>query len=126
MVNCPKCGAAVREGKAFCHNCGSPMNAAMRRREEPQPDFGATIPEPPPRRAPTPSASAPITEIQPAGTETAPANFAPQPAAQVAFPTPSAAPPDGKRRTSRKIGCGFVLLLLFLTFVVFVIAISLD
>jgi hypothetical protein len=93
MVNCPKCGAGVREEKAFCHNCGAPMDAAMRQREEPQPDFGATMLEPP----------------------------------RVALPSSPVAPePDGRRKSSRKIGFGFVILLLFLMFVVFVLAVVLD
>lgn len=124
MVNCPKCGAAVREEKAFCHNCGSPMDAAMRRREEPQPDFGATAREPPTRRDAPPAASPPITEIQPTGRATT--TIAHQPEAHAASHLPSAAQPTGKRQTSRKIGFGFVLLLLFLMFVVFVLALWLD
>jgi hypothetical protein len=133
MVNCPKCGAGVREEKAFCHNCGSPMDAAMRQREEPQPDLGATIIEPPrPRTAQTFVPPA-ITEIQPTGRETAPVNAAPvntahQPApARVALSMPPDAPPVGKRKSSRKkIGFGFVLLLLFLMFAVFVLALVID
>ena len=27
-MNCPKCGAAVRDGSAFCMNCGQPLRAA--------------------------------------------------------------------------------------------------
>jgi hypothetical protein len=113
MVNCPKCGAEVREEKAFCHNCGSPMNAAMRQREEPQPDFGA---------AQQPFVPPAITEVQQAVSENLPV-AAPQPAA---LPLPSGAQPGGGRRPSRKIGFGFVLLLLFLMFIVFVIALWLD
>lgn len=123
MVNCPKCGAAVREEKAFCHNCGAPMDAAMRQREEPLPDFGATILEPP-RRAAQPFVPPAITEVQPAGRATAP--VAHQPAARAALPLPPAAQPFSKPKRSRKIGFGFVLLLLFLMFVVFVLAIVLD
>ena len=133
MVNCPKCGAGVREEKAFCHNCGAPMDAAMRQREEPQPDFGATIIEPPRARAAQPFVPPAITEVQPAGRETAPVNAAPvnaaqQPAtARAALSTPPDAPPFGKHKSSRKkIGFGFVLLLLFLMFVVFVLALVLD
>jgi hypothetical protein len=131
MVNCPKCGTGVREEKAFCHNCGAPMDAAMRRREaEPQPDFGATIIEPPRRAAPQPFVPPVVTEVQPAARETAPVAAhqpaAQQPAAHAAFPSPPGAQPIGKQRSSRKIGFGFVLLLLFLMFVVFVIALWLD
>lgn len=129
MVNCPKCGAAVREEKAFCHNCGSPMDAAMRQREEPQPDFGATVIEPPRRTAPQPFVPPAITEVQPTGRETAP--VAPQqqhhPAtARVALPLPPDAQTPGRRKSSRKIGVGFVILLLFLMFAVFVLALVLD
>jgi hypothetical protein len=123
MVNCPKCGAGVREEKAFCHNCGAPMNAEMRQREEPQPDFGATILEPPRRNAPAFVPPA-ITEIQPTGGETAPVGR--QPEARAALPSPPVAQPDGKRKSSRKIGFGFVILLLFLMFIVFVLALMLD
>lgn len=98
----------------------------MRRREEPRPDLGATTLEPPTRRDAPPAASPPFTEIQPTGRATAPATIAHQPEAHAASHLPSAAQPTGKRQTSRKIGYGFVLLLLFLMFVVFVIAISLD
>ena len=132
MVNCPKCGTDVREEKAFCHHCGTPMDAAMRRREEaPQPDFGATIIEPPRRAAPQPFVPPVVTEVQPAGRETAPVAAhqpaAHQPAARAAFPSPPNAQPNGKpRRSSRRIGFGFILLLLFLMFVVFVIALWLD
>jgi hypothetical protein len=124
MVNCPKCGAGVREEKAFCHNCGAPMDAAMRQREEPQPDLNATILEPPRRNA-QPFVPPAITEVQTAGRETAPAP-AHQPAARAALPLPPEAQPHGRRRSSRKIGFGFVLLLLFLMFLVFVFALVSD
>lgn len=130
MVNCAKCGAAVREEKAFCHNCGAPMDAAMRQRDEPQPDYGATVIEPTRRATPPPQVFVPpsITEVQTAGRETAPVAHQQQhqqPAtARVALPLPHDAPPTGKR--SRKIGCGFVIFLLFLMFAVFVLAIMLD
>jgi hypothetical protein len=125
MVNCPKCGAEVREEKAFCHNCGTPMDAAMRQREEPQPDLGATVLEPPRRAAQQPFVPPAITEVQQAGSQNPPV-AAPQPAARVVLPLPSDAQPGGRRRPSRKIGFGFVLLLLFLMFIVFVIALWLD
>jgi hypothetical protein len=127
MVNCPKCGAAVREEKAFCHNCGSPMDATMRQRDEPQPDFGATVIEPP-RRAAPPFVPPAITEVQPTDRETAPvAHQQQQPAtARVALPLPPDAQPTGRPKSSRKIGFGFVILLLFLMFAVFVLALVLD
>lgn len=126
MVTCPKCGAGVREEKAFCHNCGSPMNAAMRQREEPQPDFGATVIEPPRRVAQQPFVPPAITEIQPTGRETAPV-AARQPApARAALPLPPDAQPVGRRKSSRRIGFGFVILLLFLMFAAFVLALVLD
>ena len=127
MINCPKCGTAVRDEKAFCHNCGSPMDAAKAEREMPLPDFGATILEPPPPRpAPAPQLRTPppATEFQPASRATAPVSYPP---AGVATPTPASAPPAPPRRTSsRKIGLGFVLLLLFLMFLAFVLAIVVD
>jgi hypothetical protein len=126
MVTCPKCGAGVREEKAFCHNCGSPMNAAMRQREEPQPDFGATVLEPPRRVTQQPFVTPAITEIQPTGRETAPV-AARQPAqARAALPLPPDAQPVGRRKSSRRIGFGFVILLLFLMFAAFVLALVLD
>ncbi|MDQ1592558.1 MAG: zinc-ribbon domain [Pyrinomonadaceae bacterium] len=137
MVNCPRCGTAVREEKAFCHNCGSPMDAAKAVRETPLPDFGRTIIEPPRRPASPPQPPQPIptpppqpfvpptvTEVQPAGRPTTPVSYQP---AGVALPTPTSAPPAAERRkTSRKIGIGFVLLLLFLMLLAFVLAVVLD
>jgi len=129
MINCPKCGTTVREEKAFCHNCGSPMNAAKAERETPLADFNATVREPPRRpAAATPPPQQPfappaITEVQTPGRPTAPVSH---PHAGVAFPTPTSAPPAGRRTSSRKIGIGFVLLLLFLMFLAFVLAIVLD
>lgn len=127
MVNCPTCGAAVREEKAFCHNCGSPMDAAMRQRETPMPDFSATVIEPPRRAAQQPFVPPVVTEVQTAGRETAPVQQQQQnPPAGVALPSPLPAPPFGKRKSSRKIGFAFVIFLLFLMFVVFVLALLLD
>jgi hypothetical protein len=124
MINCPKCGTAVREGKAFCHNCGSPMDAAKAARETPLPDFGATVLEPPRRPAPSPPSQPfvppAVTEVQPAVRPTAPASY---PHAGVAIPTPPSAPPAGRRK-SRKIG--FILLVLFLMFLAFVLAIVIE
>ncbi|HLL72327.1 MAG TPA: zinc ribbon domain-containing protein [Pyrinomonadaceae bacterium] len=137
MVNCPKCGAAVKEEKAFCQNCGSPMDAAMRQRETPLPDFSATIIEPPRRVASQPFVPPVVTEVQPTGRETAPVQQHvqqhvqqqqqyPPAGAAVPLPTPALAPPPGKRKSSRKIGFAFVILLLFLMFAVFVLALLID
>jgi hypothetical protein len=128
MINCPKCGTAVREEKAFCHNCGSPMDAAKAERETPLPDFGATILEPPRRTAPPqpqppPFAPPIVTEVQTPGRATAPVSYPP---AGMAMPAPSSAPAAERRKSSRKIGIGFVLLLLFLMFLAFVLAIVSD
>ena len=130
MINCPKCGTAVREGKAFCHNCGSSMNAAKAEREMPLPDFGATVREPPRRPVeattppPQPFAPPAVADVRPTG------GVAPMPVshppAGVAWPTPPGAPPAGRRTSSRKIGFGFVLLLLFLMFLAFVLAVVID
>jgi uncharacterized membrane protein YvbJ len=61
MSICPKCGAAVREGKAFCFNCGAQMNAARdatQEEEETPPEFRETVIDAPPRaraaQTPTP------------------------------------------------------------------------
>lgn len=141
MINCPKCGTAVREEKAFCHNCGSPMDAAKAERETPLPDFGRTIIEPPPRRAASSPPSPPqqqqpytppqqsfvppaTTEIQTGGRPTAPASY--PPTASVAQPAPTLAPPAQGRKSARRIGAGFVILLLFLMFLAFVLALVTD
>jgi hypothetical protein len=124
MVNCSKCGTAVREEKAFCHNCGAPMDAAKAERETPLPDFGATILVPPRVSAPQPPSAPPaVTEVQPAGRATAPV---PAPPARVAIPTPPSAPPAARRKSPWKLGIGFLLLLLFLMFLAFVLAIVID
>jgi len=127
MINCPKCGTAVKEEKAFCQNCGSPMDAAKAQRETPMPDFSATIIEPPRRRAappppPPPQSYAPpaTTEFQPAARPTAPVSYTPP--AGMAQP----APPAGRHKSARKIGVGFVILLLFLMFLAFALAIVID
>jgi hypothetical protein len=99
------------------------MNAAMRERDEPQPDFGATVIEPP-RRAPQPFVPPAITEVQPTGRETAPVAVRQPATTRAVLPLPPDAQPTGKRK--RKIGFGFVILLLFLMFIVFVLALILD
>ncbi|HZG50576.1 MAG TPA: zinc ribbon domain-containing protein [Pyrinomonadaceae bacterium] len=122
MINCPKCGTAVRAEKAFCHNCGSPMDAAKAARETPLPDSGATVLEPPRRPAPPaqqPFAPPAVTEVQPASRPTAPVSAPP---AGIAQPMP----PPARRTRSRKLGVGFVLLLLFLMFLAFMLAVALD
>ena len=97
------------------------MDAVMRERETPMPDFSATIIEPPRRVAPQPfMPPAAVTEVQTAGRET---THIQQPAG-VALPSPPAAPLSGKRR--RKIGFAFVILVLFLMFLVFILALVLD
>ncbi|MFN2596829.1 MAG: zinc ribbon domain-containing protein [Pyrinomonadaceae bacterium] len=55
MANCPKCGASVREGKAFCPECGEPLGAtrAARAGEQP-PEFRETVVVPPTARGATP------------------------------------------------------------------------
>lgn len=137
MVNCPKCGAAVREEKAFCHNCGAPMDSAMRQREEtPMPDFGATIIEPPRGTSPQQQPYAPtpaVTEVQPASRPTAPVYPHVQPGVRPAaggdgglLPSSMPVPTFGKRKSSRKIGFFFVIFLLFLMFAVFVLALLID
>lgn len=48
MATCLKCGANVREGKAFCSECGEPVNAPRAQASEPTPpEFGETILVPP-------------------------------------------------------------------------------
>lgn len=121
MVNCPNCGAAVKEEKAFCFNCGAPMKAAKPARETPFAGSGATVLEPPPRPAtPQPVAPPAIAEVQAAGR--APDFVSSQPA-QVAFPSQGAMPAARKRSPWK---FGFVLLVLFLMFLVFALAILID
>ena len=48
MTTCPKCGAHVKEGKAFCSNCGAQLDAPEPVRVEPTaPEFKETILAPP-------------------------------------------------------------------------------
>jgi hypothetical protein len=124
MVNCPRCGTAVREEKAFCHNCGAPMDAAKAERETPLPDFGATVLVPPRVTAPQPPAAPPVAaEVQPTGRATAPVS---SPPAGVVRPMPPSASPPARRKSPWKFGIGFFLLLLFLMFLAFALAIVLD
>jgi hypothetical protein len=103
------------------------MDAAMRKREEPQPDFGATIIEPPRRvQPPQPFVPPAINEIQPTGRETAHQPAHQSAPARAPLPLPPEAQPFERRKPSRRIGFGFVILLLFLMFVVFVLALWLD
>ncbi len=140
MINCPKCGTAVREEKAFCHNCGSPMDAAKAERETPLPDFGKTIIEPPRHTTPSPTppqqpqtyaqqqqsfAPPAATEVQTGARPTVPVSSY-QPTAGIAAPAPTLAPPAGRRKSARRIGVGFVILLLFLMFLAFVLALVID
>jgi hypothetical protein len=98
------------------------MDAAKAARETPRPDFGATVIEPP-RRPATPFVPQAAKEAQPAVRPPAPVAYPP---AGAALPTPPSAPPSERRKSSRKIGFGFVLLLLFLMLLVFVLAVVLD
>ena len=78
---CPNCGAAVREGKAFCFNCGAPMDAARTELKETAPEFRETVAAPPqaraartsapPTHAPSNAASAPAVNAR--GEESNPA-----------------------------------------------------
>ena len=63
MLTCPRCGASVREGKAFCYNCGAQMGAVVKEAEEPPPEFRETLAAPPqPQRRTTPAPTATPTE----------------------------------------------------------------
>lgn len=55
-----------------------------------------------------------------------PAPVPPQPSARVALPTSPDAQFAGKHNSSRKLGFAFILLLLFLMFIAFAVALWLD
>jgi uncharacterized Zn finger protein (UPF0148 family) len=50
MPACPKCGVEVREGKAFCFNCGWPVSRPAAEPGEAAPEYRATLSPPPPER----------------------------------------------------------------------------
>ncbi|MFL6229287.1 MAG: zinc-ribbon domain-containing protein [Pyrinomonadaceae bacterium] len=68
MAICPKCGAAVRDGKAFCFNCGAAMGAAPAKPEETAPEFRDTVLDPKQERAarttPPPSTHVPLSVME--------------------------------------------------------------
>ena len=107
MSFCPSCGVEVREGKAFCYNCGAPQSqSAARRDEPPSPDlFKATVVVPPPPGAPQPRPNA------------APLETSGQPGAG-----------RGARRKFfyGKFGLGVVVLLLLVLLVLFALAVLTD
>lgn len=117
MSNCPKCGLAVNEEKAFCQNCGASMTSSTAKHEPAIRDFGATIIESHPKHTAQPYRPPAIPEVPPVRKEAAPVS---QPKAQ------PPAPPPAARKSSMKFGVIFILLLLFLIFVAFVLAIWLD
>jgi hypothetical protein len=122
MVNCPNCGASVKEEKAFCHNCGLPMNPSAVTPKTGIQDFGATIIEPTKPDA-RPFVTPAVAEVQPLNREPAPASPSPY---GVALPSQPGAQPVARRKSRLKRGILFVLLLLFLMFVVFIIALLVD
>lgn len=100
------------------------MRAAKAERESPLPDFGATVPAPPPHTTPQqPFSPPPVNEVQPPGWATMPVSSQ---TAGVVLPAQQGAPPPARRKSARKIGVGFILLLLFLMFLAFVLAIIID
>jgi hypothetical protein len=127
MSVCPKCGVEVREGKAFCYNCGEPMSqGAASGGKKPSPElFEDTVLDPPPQRpkrqqdaqqqqTPTPPADAtsPAPPRRPATErEAAPTRQTPAPAA-----FEQAGTAKGRRRKFfyGKFGVGAVVLLLLL------------
>jgi len=140
MANCLKCNASVSEEKAFCPNCGSPMNPSMAQHEQELPDFSATMieipkksarpssppmqpspspavqPSPPPPQTPAPAAQstpAPVVTSPPPVKEVAAPVSRP---ASTALPTQAEAQTSGGKSNVAKFGLGFVVLLLLLIF----------
>lgn len=112
MSFCPSCGVEVREGKAFCYNCGEPMTqSGSGRGDKPAPDlFKATVVGPPPPFArPSQPAAAPPKLRQPASEMTRGAG-------------------RGARRKFfyGKFGLGVAALLLLVLLGLFVLAVVLD
>lgn len=117
MSFCPSCGVEVREGKAFCYNCGASMSQlAAGQGDRPSPAlFEATVAVPPPDAQPTP--------WQP------PPSAAPP---ELRWPAPGV--PEGvgasggaRRKFSYgKFGLGVVALLLLVLLGLFALAILVD
>lgn len=146
MANCLKCNASVSEEKAFCPNCGSPMNPSMAQHEQELPDFSATMielpkksarPSSPPMQPPLSSAVQP--SLSPTQMPAPPAQSTPPPVmtspspikevaapvsrpASTALPTQADAQTSGGKSNVAKFGLGFVVLLLILIFAAFVLS----
>lgn len=106
MSFCPSCGVEVREGKAFCYNCGAPMKpSAPRRDDKLSPDlFKATVVVPLPKARP------------------------PQPQPPTGLPEMSGRAGRGARRKFfyGKFGLGVVVLLLLVILILFALAVLVD
>ena len=115
MSFCPSCGVEVREGKAFCYNCGAPMSQpAAGQGDRPSPDlFEATVAVPPPQDArPSP--------WQPPQSAAPPQLRRPAPN----MPEGAGAAAVGRRKFSYgKFGLGIVALLLLALLGLFALAI---
>ncbi|MCA1616561.1 MAG: zinc-ribbon domain-containing protein [Acidobacteria bacterium] len=118
MSFCPSCGVEVREGKAFCYNCGASMSQpAAGQGERPSPDlFEATVVVPPPQDArPTP--------LQPPPSAAPPELRRPAPG----VPEGVGAAGGGRRKFSYgKFGLGVVALLLLVLLGLFALAVLVD
>lgn len=122
MSFCPSCGVEVREGKAFCYNCGAPMTqSAAPRDDQPSPDlFKETVVVPPPRARDS------ATPRRDSSAEERPQHVEPRRPAPDMFDRPDAARNTRRKFSYGKFGLGVVLLLLLVVLGLFVLAVLAD